>query len=230
VIDVDDSITDVIDVWLGDLPTTEFSRDLRELLGSAYYNGSSFGASFGKLLAVLMGKYGLILFDPLEPRAKRLASPIYRSAIKRSGEMIESLVARGRELESAGYHAQVLIEEDHVPLFWHDDDGKRLAMKRTPDGRFRVPGTRSELDPEQLTTCAENQPERLSPGVVLRPVVQDFIFPTLCYFGGGAEIAYFAQNSEVYRILDRPRNAHNAPTKFHNSRSEACTNDGKIRS
>ena len=119
VIDVDDSITDVIDVWLGDLPTTEFSRDLRELLGSAYYNGSSFGASFGKLLAVLMGKYGLILFDPLEPRAKRLASPIYRSAIKRSGEMIESLIARGRELESAGYHAQVLIEEDHVPLFWH---------------------------------------------------------------------------------------------------------------
>jgi bacillithiol synthase len=34
--------------------------------------------------------------------------------------------------------------------------------------------------------------------------VQDFLFPTVCYFGGGAEIAYFAQNSEVYRILDRP--------------------------
>jgi uncharacterized protein YllA (UPF0747 family) len=39
---------------------------------------------------------------------------------------------------------------------------------------------------------------------MLRPVVQDFLFPTLCYFGGGAEIAYFAQNSEVYRILGRP--------------------------
>jgi len=39
---------------------------------------------------------------------------------------------------------------------------------------------------------------------MLRPVVQDFLFPTLCYFGGGAEIAYFAQNSEVYRVLDRP--------------------------
>ena len=38
---------------------------------------------------------------------------------------------------------------------------------------------------------------------MLRPVVQDFLFPTLCYFGGSAEIAYFAQNSEVYRILGR---------------------------
>ena len=39
---------------------------------------------------------------------------------------------------------------------------------------------------------------------MLRPVVQDYLFPTVCYFGGGAEIAYFAQNSEVYRIMDRP--------------------------
>jgi uncharacterized protein YllA (UPF0747 family) len=39
---------------------------------------------------------------------------------------------------------------------------------------------------------------------VLRPVVQDFLFPTVCYFGGGAEISYFAQNSEVYRCMDRP--------------------------
>jgi uncharacterized protein YllA (UPF0747 family) len=39
---------------------------------------------------------------------------------------------------------------------------------------------------------------------MLRPVVQDFLFPTICYFGGGAEVAYFAQNSEVYRVLERP--------------------------
>jgi uncharacterized protein YllA (UPF0747 family) len=57
---------------------------------------------------------------------------------------------------------------------------------------------------DELAHIAENEPERLSPGVMLRPVVQDYLFPTICYFGGGAEIAYFAQNSEVYRILERP--------------------------
>jgi uncharacterized protein YllA (UPF0747 family) len=56
----------------------------------------------------------------------------------------------------------------------------------------------------ELVTVTENKPERFSPAVMLRPVVQDFLFPTICYFGGGAEIAYFAQNSEVYRILERP--------------------------
>ncbi len=34
--------------------------------------------------------------------------------------------------------------------------------------------------------------------------MQDYLLPTLCYFGGGAEISYFAQNSEIYRVLDRP--------------------------
>ena len=201
---VDNSVTGVIEEWMVALPTTEFSPGLQELLISAYSNGSSFGISFGKVLAHLMGKHGLVLFDPLDPRAKLLASPIYRTAIERSGEIVGSLIARSRDLGSAGYHAQVLIADDHVPLFWHEDDGKRLAMKRTSEGRFRVPGTRSESDIEQLLECADAQPQRFSPGVMLRPVVQDFLFPTLCYFGGAAEIAYFAQNSEVYRVLGRP--------------------------
>jgi bacillithiol biosynthesis cysteine-adding enzyme BshC len=201
---VDGSIRSVVGKWLEELPSTEFSGELREHLVSAYSDRASLGSSFGKLLAGLLSKYGLVLFDPLDPRAKRLASPIYKAAVERSDEIVSALIARDRELESVGYHAQVLVEDDHLPLFWHDDDGRRRAIKRTPDGRFSVPGTRNESDTEQLVTCAESQPQRLSPGVMLRPVVQDFLFPTLCYFGGGAEISYFAQNSVVYQILGRP--------------------------
>jgi uncharacterized protein YllA (UPF0747 family) len=69
---------------------------------------------------------------------------------------------------------------------------------------FRVKGEKRQLHRDELLDLAQNDPRRLSPGVMLRPVVQDFLLPTLCYFGGGAEIAYFAQNSEAYRVLDRP--------------------------
>jgi len=48
------------------------------------------------------------------------------------------------------------------------------------------------------------EPERFSPNVTLRAVVQDYLLPTITYYGGAAEIAYFAQTSEVYRLLDRP--------------------------
>jgi bacillithiol synthase len=35
-------------------------------------------------------------------------------------------------------------------------------------------------------------------------VVQDYLLPTIAYYGGAAEIAYFAQTAEAYRVLERP--------------------------
>ena len=57
---------------------------------------------------------------------------------------------------------------------------------------------------EELLEIVAAEPDSFSPGVMLRPVVQDYLFPTVCYFGGGAEIAYFGQNSAVYEALGRP--------------------------
>ena len=61
-----------------------------------------------------------------------------------------------------------------------------------------------EFTLEELAELAAEEPQRFSPSVVLRSVVQDYLLPTVCYFGGAAEIAYFAQSAEVYRILERP--------------------------
>ena len=55
-----------------------------------------------------------------------------------------------------------------------------------------------------LLEILENEPERLSPNALLRPVFQDAILPTTAYMGGPAEIAYFAQSQVLYeRILGR---------------------------
>lgn len=48
------------------------------------------------------------------------------------------------------------------------------------------------------------RPEDASPGVLLRPIMQDFLFPTVAYVGGPAETAYWAQVSAVYPLFDLP--------------------------
>ena len=106
--------------------------------------------------------------------------------------------ARSKTLLAEGYHAQVLVEDDYFPLFWQTDDGVRTAIRKVGDGQFRSKADKRGFSTGELVQIAKNEPERLSPGVMLRPVVQDYLFPTICYFGGGAEIAYFAQNSVVY--------------------------------
>ena len=129
---------------------------------------------------------------------------LFEKAVKQSEEIVSALTERSSKLVERGFHAQVTVQEDYFPLFWIDDKGGRHALRGVGDGKFRVKDDKREFTSAELQAIARDQPESLSPGVMLRPVVQDFLFPTICYFGGGAEVAYFAQNSEVYRILERP--------------------------
>lgn len=201
---VDEDIASFIDEHVDSLPRTEFTETVRSMIKKCWSPETTYGKAFCKFISSLFGEYGLIVFDPLDVRLKRLASPLFVNTINNISGIVPSLIARSKELETAGYHSQVLVTDNHVPFFLIDDDGKRTSLKLTRDGKFNLISKRQELSQQDLIHLAESEPERFSPGVMLRPVVQDFLFPTVCYFGGGAEIAYFAQNSEVYRILDRP--------------------------
>ncbi len=201
---LDGSVSGAVAELFASLPTTEFTDELRRQLELSWTMGMPFGEAFGTFLTRLLGKYGLIIVDPLDDTLKRLSAPVYAEAINNSSEIVSALTARSAELVIDGYQAQVLVEKDYFPLFWHTDDGRRVALRRNADGLLQVKGEKTAFSESELAGRASSEPERFSPGAMLRPVVQDYLFPTVCYFGGGAEIAYFAQNSEVYRILDQP--------------------------
>ena len=117
-----------------------------------------------------------------------------------------AIVSRSRELETAGYHAQVTPSENSFPLFLHDENGARQALTKNSNGRYQTKSAQAHdgYTAEELADWAQREPDRFSPNVTLRAVVQDYLLPTIAYYGGSAEIAYFAQTSEVYRLLERP--------------------------
>lgn len=201
---IDSDIEQLIEQLFDDLPQTEFSAEVHDGLAEIWAGGAKFGDAFGRTLAWVLRKFGIIYIDPMHAGIKRLSAPIFAAAIENVDEIVASVVDRGKELIEQGFHTQVLVEEDYFPLFWHDDEGRRLALRKAGDGVFKVKESRTSFSTSELRQIAVNEPERFSPGVMLRPVVQDFLFPTACYFGGGAEVAYFAQNSAVYRVLGRP--------------------------
>jgi bacillithiol synthase len=141
------------------------------------------------------------LLDPLDEELKQVAAPLYAEAIRKSSEIARALVGRSRELEESGYHAQIHVSEDMVPLFIMDE-GRRSALTQQ-DGRFTVKGSDRTFTSEELVELAERCPSCFSPNVTLRPVVQDYLLPTTAYIGGPAEIAYFAQLRAVYETLGR---------------------------
>jgi bacillithiol biosynthesis cysteine-adding enzyme BshC len=185
------------------LPSSEFLPDIEALVRDCYRPGRAFGEAFALMLAALTSKYGLILLDPTSPALKRLAAPLYSEAARRGAEIAVATDSRSRELVEAGYHAQVHTSADSFPLFLIEG-GARRALTRTGDGRYRSKGTEHDWTADELASLALREPERFSPNVTLRAVVQDYLLPTIAYFGGSAEVAYFAQTAESYRVLSRP--------------------------
>lgn len=201
---LDETINETIDEFFESVSHTEFSDELEAILRDSYNSKENYSSAFAKFLTKIFSKYGLIIFSPLDKNLKKLAAPIFAEAVKNSDEIREKLLVRNDELKNAGFGAQVLVEEDFFPFFWIDGEGKRRALKKNKNGKIQAKDTRREFELSELIEIAENAPERLSPNALTRPVVQDYLLPTLCYFGGGAEIAYFAQNSVIYEILQRP--------------------------
>jgi bacillithiol biosynthesis cysteine-adding enzyme BshC len=179
---------------LGDSEVTAWLRE-------AYRPGASLGSAFGLLFARLFADWGVILLDPADKDFHQLAQPLFRRAIERSSELDEALLARGKAIEAAGYHQQVKVTSATTLLF-EVRDGARTAVRRTSHGlhgEFSIGEAR--VSAQELLEQIERAPEKFNPNVLLRPVVQDYLLPTLVYTGGAAEVAYFAQVAVVYENL-----------------------------
>jgi len=196
-----DEITPVVEKAAELLGETEAVQFLRE----CYRPGETLGTSFARLCARLFADWGVIVLDPSDPELARIAQPIYRAAVERAPELTAKLLDRGQALESAGYHQQVKVTESSVLLFT-TKNGARTPVSRRVSGdttEFVLDGeaVNEKLSRQQLLAEIDSNPEHFSPNVLLRPIVEDFLLPTLAYTGGAAEAAYFAQAGAVYETL-----------------------------
>ena len=176
---------------------------IANLLRECYAPGATLASAFGRLLTKIFADSGLIVMDAASREFHAMGASVLQAALERAGELEDALLARSKELEAAGYHAQVLVTADHSLLFLLDTDtGARLPLRRSANDAWKAGGhTYNTADLLQILAA---EPERLSPNALLRPVFQDTILPTAAYVGGPAEIAYFAQSEVLYtRILGR---------------------------
>ncbi len=166
-------------------------------LKAAYRSGETYGSAFGKLFARVFQDHGLIFLDPLDREFHRIAAPVYAKALENAEVLDKDLLARGKRLREAGYHEQVKVTGESTLLF-SLEGGERTVIHRA-NGGFVIGARR--IPREDLLQRVNDHPEEYSPNALLRPVVQDYLLPTVAYFGGAAEVAYFAQCDVVYQHL-----------------------------
>ncbi|MGE4053633.1 MAG: bacillithiol biosynthesis cysteine-adding enzyme BshC, partial [Vicinamibacterales bacterium] len=196
---LDGSIDAALDALEQTLPGTEFRAEVMASLRNAYTQGTGMAEAFGRWLERTLGTQGLVVYDASDAAAKPLARAVFVRELSTPGASASLAGKAGATLEASGYHAQVQPSEDGLGLFRLD--GGRHAIKRK-DGSF-VAGDRPFASDELLRE-ADQQPSRFSPNVLLRPIVQDTLFPTVCYVAGPNELAYLCQLRDVYQHFGVP--------------------------
>lgn len=195
----DESVATVLAELESCLPATEHSHEVLGGLRDAYRPGRAVSESFGRWLETILGSHGLIVYDAADPAGKPLVTELFSREIAQPGRAVRLAAAAGAALEARGYHAQVAPQEDHLAIF-HLDGGRQPIQHDR--GTYRT-GDRT-LTQDALLEMLRRQPADFSPNVLLRPLVQDTLFPTVCYVAGPNELAYLAQLRGVYEAFEVP--------------------------
>ena len=196
-INLDSSINEFFDKLNSSIKETEFKSVIFDRLNNFYKEGKSFKEAFRDLVFNYFDEYGLLIFDPQDSEVKKLLKPIFKKEITDFRIHTEQLVQVSATLEEL-YHAQVKVKP--VNLFLRVDEG-RYSIEPV-ENEYRLRRKRKSFTQEQLLELLENEPDKFSPNVLLRPICQDYLFPTAFYVAGPSEISYFAQIKPLYELYN----------------------------
>ncbi len=183
---------------------------LMEDLRACYQPGATWGHAFGRLMARLFTRWGVVLLDPLDESVHRLSVPVYGQALRDAKELRARLKQRSEDLARSGYHAQVHIGEDSTLLFL-TREGNRQSLHfgaaseaQKNGGEFSIEDS-VKISRKELDALVRDRPLDFTPNALLRPIVQDALLPTIAYVAGPSELAYLGQAQAIYEAFGRPQ-------------------------
>ncbi len=141
----------------------------------------------------LFSKYGLIIVDGNDPEFKMQAKDILKSDIFEN-KPFAKVSETNERLSRLKYHAQVNPREINC---FYLENGLRARIEK--DGSdYKLIGSEKKFTKSELEKLIDEQPEKISPNVVLRPLYQQFILPNLAYVGGPGELAYWLEYKSMF--------------------------------
>lgn len=196
------NLTDLIQQFCDEIGDRPFLGEMRNLLTRTLSEARSVAHWFSLLMANLLGPAGLVLVSPSIPELRQLMQPIFKREVEQAGQSTQQVNETGQKLTDLGYHGQVGRRDGALNLFYHNQ-GKRYRITKV-GAAFELDQLGQTWDAEKLLEMVAQAPHKFSPGVVLRPIMQDFLLPTAAYVAGPGEIAYFAQLKPVYEMMNVP--------------------------
>lgn len=179
-----------IDEILAEFGETHYTAGLREKLYQAAEENTNISKMFAWLVMDLFKESGLLVLDAADPNLRKLESAFFKQLIEQHAVINQSVLAQQEVLKSDGFKPMIELERDASNLFIRVDEERQLLFYKDDAFYDKAGRTYSMSD---LLNEAESHPENLSNNVVTRPLMQEWLIPTLAFIGGPGEIAYWAE-------------------------------------
>ncbi|HLZ45545.1 MAG TPA: bacillithiol biosynthesis BshC [Gemmatimonadales bacterium] len=159
------------------LPDSESKPDVRHWLESTYRPDTNLADAGADALQRLLGARGegLAVFRAHDRAAKRAAAPLLLRAL------------------------DDVLPDGLTPVLVEGRLGRDRLRKDGPEFVARRSGERFTRG--ALERIAAETPERLSPNVLLRPIIEAALFPTVAYVGGPGEMEYLQESASLFSKL-----------------------------
>ena len=176
------------------LRDTEFRSELNNFADEVLDSNLTIAESFFKFTFKIFDETGLIIFNPQDKEVKKLLVPIFKKELNNFKLHTKDILLTSVDLDE-NYHSQVKVKP--INLFLSDETGRHLI--EPADDEFRLKGKRKKITLAEIFNLLDEKPESFSPNVLLRPICEDFLFPTGFYVAGPGEVNYYAQVVPLYK-------------------------------
>jgi bacillithiol biosynthesis cysteine-adding enzyme BshC len=184
--------------------TPERQRTVR-WLRAHYRPEATVSGAYGGALAELLAPFGVVCLDSAHPVVKRDAAPLLLRAIEQCHALDRELAQRDQVLKEQGTDPGVPVGDGTTLVFLDGELGRDRLVAGPRDGTFQLRRSKRMMSLDDLRRAAEQDPTRLSANVLLRPVVESALLPTVAYLAGPAELRYLALALPLYSALGVPR-------------------------
>ena len=195
-------INSVLQKFIDLLPHSEFRDDILNAYKNIYSSGNYFHDAFADWLQYMLKDHGLVIINAMADEFGRLNKQIYLKAIRLNNQLKQEFDKINQKLTALGYHNQVVWGDKQTLLFRQSEDQNRMKIE-TEAGKFYLPDNsgKDNFKEKELLADIDQNPNVFTPNVTLRPILQDFLLPTIAYVAGPGEISYAAQLKPLYHAF-----------------------------
>lgn len=169
-----------------------------------YLNAKNLSEATRNLVQMIFGETGLLVLDPNDHTLKSMAQSCWKRDVLFRGKddekghvgNLETFEAQKQLMMQYGVEAQAYPREINC---FYLENGVRERIESTATGYIRV-NSKIEYSEAEMVSLIENNPECMSPNVLLRPIYQQSILPNVVYIGGPAEVKYWIQCAPIFDI------------------------------